>query len=127
MLEEGEEVMIEEPQEPMLEENEEAMIAEPQEEAEVVVVEDMVLVETTSLDGKTIYKACASCHGVNAEKSALGKSKIIKGWSESQIATALYGYKDSTYGGAMKGIMKGQVSKLSDEDIEVVSEYISTL
>ena len=83
---------------------------------------------TSSLDaGKTIFGACAGCHGLNAEKQALGKSKVIKGWSVAQVTKALNGYKDGSYGGAMKGLMKSQASKLSDADIKSVSEYISSL
>lgn len=75
-------------------------------------------------DGAALYKQCASCHGVNAEKSALGKSKIIKEMSKEDIVTALKGYKDGTYGGAMKALMKGKVAKLSDEEITALAEHI---
>jgi len=44
-----------------------------------------------------------------------------------QVTDALNGYKDGSYGGAMKSVMKGQASKLSDEDIKIVSDYISKL
>lgn len=60
------------------------------------------------------FKACHSCHGQNFEKNALGKSKIVKNMTKSQVTTALLGYKYDTYGGVMKGLMKGQVSKYSD-------------
>ncbi|MBA3025455.1 MAG: cytochrome C [Sulfurimonas sp.] len=87
-------------------------------------VEDVVAPATT-VSGADLYKACASCHGQNAEKVALGKSQIIKGWDAGKIAEALNGYKDGTYGGAMKNVMKGQASKLSDADITAISEHIS--
>ncbi|MCK9491612.1 MAG: hypothetical protein M0Q24_05945 [Sulfurimonas sp.] len=76
-------------------------------------------------DGSTLYKTCAACHGADASKAALGKSQIIKGWSAQKIADALNGYKSGTYGGAMKGLMSGQVKNLSPEDIEVLSQHIS--
>ena len=62
-------------------------------------------------------KGCTGCHGANFEKSAMGKSKIVKDMSKEDIEKALKGYKDGSYGGAMKGIMKGQASKMSNEDI----------
>ncbi|MCK4737125.1 MAG: c-type cytochrome [Sulfurimonas sp.] len=77
--------------------------------------------------GPSLYVACAACHGADGLKIALGKSQIIKGWDSKKVINALNGYKDGTYGGSMKGIMKGQVSALSDEDIKAVSEYISKL
>ena len=83
--------------------------------------------EVTTVDGAAIYKMCASCHGQNAEKKALNKSQVIQGWESKKIVAALKGYKDGTYGGAMKAMMKGQVSKLSDADMEAVAKHISQL
>ena len=68
--------------------------------------------------------ACAGCHGANFEKAALGKSKIVKDLTKDEIVKALKGYKDGSYGGAMKGIMKGQVAKLSDADIEEIATKV---
>lgn len=90
-------------------------------------VEQAPKTKTPTIDAATLYKACASCHGANAEKKALNKSQIIKGWEASKTVTALQGYKDGSYGGAMKGIMKPQVAKLSDAEIEALAKYISNL
>jgi len=62
--------------------------------------------------------ACKGCHGVNFEKHALGKSKIVKDLTKAQVTAALQGYKAGTYGGPMKGIMKGQVAKYSEADLK---------
>ena len=75
-------------------------------------------------DGATAYKKCASCHGNNGEKVALGKSKIIKDMTKAEIVASLKGYKDGTYGGASKNIMLPQVKDLSDNDIKDISELI---
>ena len=77
-------------------------------------------------DGATLYKKCAACHGANGEKHALGKSKLIKDMSKEELVSAMKGYKDGTYGGAMKALMKGQVASYSDADIEAVAEHIVT-
>jgi cytochrome c-type protein NapB len=68
--------------------------------------------------------ACAGCHGANFEKKALGKSKVVKDMTKDEIVKALKGYKDGSYGGAMKGMMKGQVAKLSDADIEEIATKV---
>jgi len=68
--------------------------------------------------------ACAGCHGANFEKKALGKSKIVANMTHAEIATALKGYKSGTYGGPMKGVMKGQVAKYSDADLEAFAQTI---
>jgi len=79
-----------------------------------------------SADGAALYAQCVACHGANGEKKALGKSELIGGWEKSKTVAALQGYKDGSYGGTMKALMKGQVAKLSDAQIEEVAAYIAT-
>ncbi len=69
-------------------------------------------------------KACMGCHGANFEKKAMGKSKVVADMTHAEIATTLKGYKDGTYGAAMKGLMKGQVAKYSDADLEAFAHTI---
>ena len=68
--------------------------------------------------------ACTNCHGANWEKDAMKKSKVVAQMSHADIATALKGYKAGTYGAAMKGLMKAQVSKYSDAELEAFSQTI---
>ena len=68
--------------------------------------------------------ACMGCHGAHFEKKALGKSKIVANLSHAEIATALKGYKAGTFGGPMKGVMKGQVAKYSDADLDAFAQTI---
>ncbi len=77
--------------------------------------------------GADLYKRCAGCHGVNGEKKALGKSEVITGWKTDKTIAALKGYKDGSYGSTMKGVMKGQVASLSDEEIKALALHIQTL
>jgi len=70
------------------------------------------------------YAKCVACHGANGEKVALGKSKIIKDMTKAEIVASMKGYKDGTYGGAMKALMKAQVASLSDADIEAIANQI---
>ena len=94
------------------------------------IITGLLLLGATSLfaaDGASLFKACAGCHGANAEKAALGKSQIIKGWDISKTQEALTGYKNGSYGGAMKGVMKGQVARLTEADIKAVAEHIASL
>jgi len=91
------------------------------------VPKKVAVVKETGVDGAKIFVKCSSCHGKNAQKKALGKSQVIKGWKESKIVTALHGYKRGTYGGSMKAIMKGQASGLNDAEINAVAKYISNL
>ncbi len=65
---------------------------------------------------------CKGCHGANFEKAAMGKAKVITEMTAEEIKTALTGYKDGSYGGPMKGIMKSQASKMSEDDIKAFAE-----
>lgn len=69
-------------------------------------------------------KACTSCHGADWSKAALGKSKNVSAMTHAEIATALKGYKDGSYGGPMKGLMKGQVGKYSNADLDAFAQTI---
>lgn len=73
------------------------------------------------------YKKCVSCHGVIGDKSALGKSKKLTDMSQDEITIALKGYKNGTYGGPMKGLMKGQVARYSEPELEAMASYIKSL
>ena len=93
------------------------------------IILGLALVSTMmfAADAATNFAKCAGCHGQKAEKHALGKSKIIANLSKEDIVKALKGYKDGTYGGPMKGLMKGQVASLNDADIEALATHISGL
>jgi cytochrome c553 len=79
-------------------------------------------------DASALYgEKCASCHGVRAEKPALGKSQVIAGWSASKVEDALHGYQSGSYGKEMKVLMAGQAKSLSAEQIKSLAKYISTL
>ena len=89
------------------------------------VVAEKVIEETATANGALLYSKCVACHGKNGEKSALNKSAIIANWSVTQVQDALNGYKAGTYGGAMKGMMIGQVKGLSEADIKAIAEHIA--
>ncbi|MDD2639977.1 MAG: c-type cytochrome [Sulfurimonadaceae bacterium] len=79
-----------------------------------------------SLSFADIYATkCASCHGANGETAAMGKSKIIKDMTKADFIAAMNGYKDGSYGGPLKGLMKGQVTSLSDADIQALADKIA--
>ncbi len=89
-----------------------------------IVTGIVALTATTALMAGVNAGACTGCHGADWSKAALGKSKIVSQMSHADIATALKGYKAGTYGGPMKGLMKGQVAKYSDADLEAFAQTI---
>ena len=99
-------------------------------EAKPVVYQPLVAakpVAGSSSEGKRLYKACGACHGYRAEIAALGRSQVIGGWNASKTFAALKGYQDGSYGGPMKGLMKGQVARYSDEELSSLASYIESL
>lgn len=92
-----------------------------------LVLASLILGTSVMADGASLYKKCAGCHGMDGSKIALGKSKNISQMSEEELNTAMNGYKDGSYGGAMKGLMKGQVARLSKDDIALISKHIANL
>jgi len=87
-----------------------------------------VLTVGSLLASSALYAAntagCVGCHGANFENKAMGKSKVVKDMSKEDIITALKGYKDGSYGGPMKNLMKGQVASLSADDIAAIADAI---
>mgnify|MGYP001195303234 FL=1 len=92
-----------------------------------LVLTTLVAAATAVTLSAASFASCAACHGQKAEKKALGKSQIIAGWDVAKTTAALNGYKDGSYGGAMKGVMKGQVMKLSDADIADLAKQIAAM
>ncbi len=90
----------------------------------IVIASIATLALVTAASAAVNGKACAACHGANWEKKAMGKSNVVAGMTHAEIATALKGYKAGTYGGSMKGVMKGQVGRYSDADLEAFAQTI---
>ncbi len=84
----------------------------------------MLGVALNAADGAALYKKCAACHGAAGEKHALGKSKIINTMTPAEIETALKGYREGTYGGSMKALMKGQTASLDEAQMKTIAEFI---
>ena len=105
----------------------EEIVVVVQEEVKEIKKEEPKKVVKATKSGAEVFKACVACHGKHAEKTALNKSKVIKGWDAAKVSAALNGYKNGTYGGSMKALMIGQVGFLTDDEVQSVSEYISRL
>jgi len=89
-----------------------------------IITSIVALTATSALMAGVNAGACKGCHGQNFEKVALGKSKVVSEMTHADIAAALKGYKAGTYGGPMKGLMKGQVAKYSDADLDAFAQTV---
>jgi cytochrome c553 len=79
-------------------------------------------------DTAEAFSKCAGCHGASGEKKALGKSEILKGQSKEMLFDSLKKYQAGTLNKTgMASLMKSQVAKYSQEELEKIAEYISKL
>ena len=82
-----------------------------------------------TFDAKSFFnQKCASCHGKDGKRKALGKSGTIAGMAKEELIKKLKGYKAGTlnsYG--MGALMKAQVASLSNAQIEALAGYINSL
>lgn len=78
--------------------------------------------------GAKLYSDCAGCHGSDGKTKALGKAPILSGQSDKEILGKLQAYKAGTLDVTGMGKWKtGLLSPLSDDDIDALAVYISTL
>jgi len=87
-----------------------------------------IVAKKQTMSGKELFGKCASCHGVDGKRKALGKSRAIAGMKREEILKKLEDYKAGTlnqYG--MGVLMKGQVAGLSEKEMEALASYIASL
>lgn len=85
------------------------------------------VIALASLLAPTLYAdttACKACHGASFEKAAMGVSKVVKDMSKADIVAALKGYKDGSYGGAMKNLMTSQVANFDEVAMAAIADEI---
>ncbi|MGX3012255.1 c-type cytochrome [Helicobacter sp. 23-1044] len=75
-----------------------------------------------------LYKKCIACHGARGDKVAPGSagSILIADLSKQILIDDMKGYRAKTLSrGGTSAIMYLQANGLSDDDIEILAEYIS--
>jgi cytochrome c553 len=71
------------------------------------------------------YGKCVGCHGAHGERAfASTPTRVPNKLSKADVKKSLHGYKDGSYGGAMKNLMKGQAASLTDAQIDEIANYI---
>lgn len=82
------------------------------------------LVLQTSLFALVDEKSCTECHGENWSKKAIGISRDVSKMTHNDIAKALNGYKNNTYGGPLKHIMREKLKDYSKNELDIFSSKI---
>lgn len=72
----------------------------------------------------TFSSVCSSCHGVDASG---GFGPALKGKEAKYITDRLVSYKNKEQIGVNSSIMWGQAASLSEDNISVLAEYLSSL
>lgn len=87
------------------------------------------IAESSAETPQDLYKKCIACHGARGDKVAPGSvgSVLIADLSKASLVDSLKGYRAKTLSkGGTAAIMYLQANNLSDEDIEILGEYIAS-
>ncbi len=76
--------------------------------------------------GKAKSAVCAACHGA-AGIAAIPTYPNLAGQNKAYLVSSLNAYKSKQRNGGMAVVMQGQAAALSDQDIENLAEYYSSL
>ncbi len=76
--------------------------------------------------GKAKAAVCAACHGADGIATIDGYPNL-KGQNEKYIVTSLKAYKSNQRSGGMAAVMSAQAMGLSDQDMENLAAYFSSL
>jgi cytochrome c553 len=71
--------------------------------------------------------ACIACHGPRGSGTSLGGFPKISFQHANYLKTTLQEFRDGKRGNDLNGMMQDIARKLTDEDIEVLSQYVGGL
>jgi cytochrome c553 len=80
-------------------------------------------------DASQLYRKCAGCHGRDAKHAPYERQAgILHGRSQEELEIIITMIKNGEYkDDRINMIMRKAISKLSKDDIRLLSEYISSL
>ncbi len=85
--------------------------------------------------GQSLYRsgssngasACTGCHGPSGDGNGPANFPALSGQSAAYVAKQLKGFRSGTRSNDLNGMMADVASKLTDEEIEAVSQYVQGL
>ena len=82
-----------------------------------------------ALDGAALYqtKTCFSCHGKDANTPILPAYPKLAGQNAAYAAQQMKDIKSGARANGMSAAMKGVMHLVSDEEIEAIAQWLSTL
>lgn len=78
-------------------------------------------------DGKTLYKKCRGCHGINGKHIPFERiNGVIGGRDKVELEMIINSIRDGNYKEhKINNIMQKVVKKFTNEEVVIISEYIS--
>ena len=82
-----------------------------------------------ALDGADLYakKTCFACHGKDANTPILPIYPKIAGQNRDYLAAQMRDIKSGDRANGQSAAMKGVMHLVSDEEIDAIADYLSTL
>ncbi|MGI9224962.1 MAG: c-type cytochrome [Woeseiaceae bacterium] len=91
-----------------------------------VIFTPLAAAEGNAERGEKLGYTCLGCHGIDGYRNAYPSYRVPKlgGQKAAYLATAIQGYRDGT---RAHPTMKAQASSLTDQDIEDLAAYLSSI
>ena len=82
-----------------------------------------------ALDGAELYKTktCLTCHGKDGKTTIMPSYPKIAGQNEAYALQQMKDIKSGARANGMSAAMKGVMHLVSDEEIEALAKYLSTM
>jgi len=82
-----------------------------------------------ALDGAELYKTktCLTCHGKDGNTTIMPSYPKVAGQNEAYVLQQLKDIKSGARSNGMSAAMKGVMHLVSDEEMEALAKYISTM
>ncbi|MBT8439920.1 MAG: c-type cytochrome [Gammaproteobacteria bacterium] len=91
----------------------------------------LILMSPTAfaLDGAELYKTktCLTCHGKDGKTTIMPSYPKVAGQNEAYALQQMKDIKSGARANGMSAAMKGVMHLVSDEEIEALAKYLSTL
>ena len=91
--------------------------------AGLLITSQAALADGDAAAGKDKAQTCAACHGLNGVSTS-DQFPILAGQYKDYLIQALHEYKS---GARTNSIMKGMAAGLSEDDIQNLAQYFSSL
>lgn len=83
----------------------------------------------SALDGSELYisKTCGACHGMDGNTPIMPAYPKLVGQNKEYLVAQMLDIKSGARANGQSVVMKGIMAMVSDEEIEAIADYITTL